>query len=165
MRIRALAVPAFVIALGCAAPMAEEIYFRGLGEVFSLGVCSVGPGECRSFLSVEAEIRRLCDNPPRGPVRVVGHSLGASAALRAVHGLADCGVKVDAAALLDPMTHPYDIPRGTRILSIYSTTYAGVGEGRRGARFYPGGHIAIANDANVLAEVRAFLRGGRGAVK
>ena len=143
------------------AARSEEIYFRGLGEIFSAGICTVGPGSCRSFLSVEAEIERLCADRPAAPVKVAGHSLGASAAMRAVHGLAECGVKVSAAAFLDPMTHPYDMPAGTRVFVIYSVPYAGVGEGHPGVMFYPGGHVALANDPTIISRVRGFLRGAK----
>lgn len=136
---------------------AGETYFTGLGHVFSLGICSVGPGDCRTHLSVESYIEETCAARPKDSIRLAGHSLGASAAMRAVHGLAECGVKVDAVAMLDPMIHPYDMPRGTRWLALYSAPYWGVGEGKPGAIYVGGGHIELAHSPSILRRVRAFL--------
>lgn len=148
----------FAAGLAATAPLrSEEIYFRGLGEVFSAGICSVGPGACRSFLSVESEIERLCAAPAKGPVKLAGHSLGASAAMRAAHGLAECGVRVEAVVMLDPMIHPYDMPRGTRWVALYSAPYWGVGEGKLGAEYIGGSHVGLANSPAVLRRVRLIL--------
>lgn len=146
--------------LACAPARAEEVYFRGLFEVFSVGVCAIGPGRCVSYLSVESIIDDLCTSRPRS-VAIAGHSLGASAAIRAVQGLKACGVRVKAAAFLDPMVHPYGIPKGTKTLVIYSPAFAGSGEGHSDATKYPGGHIGLAFDPAIRARVRALFDGAK----
>ena len=137
---------------------AEELYIRGLGEIFSAGVCSIGAGKCISSFFVDNAIADFCERRPK-QIRVAGHSLGASAAIRFVNGMQACGLKVDAAAFLDPMVHPreYGIPAGIRTLTLYSTTYAGVGENQPDAEFYTGGHIMQAFDPSVLRRVRALF--------
>lgn len=147
----AIALSAMIAAFAPA--RSEEIYFRGLGEVFSAGVCGIGSGSCWSFLGVENAIADFCKRRPK-PVFVAGHSMGGSAAMRFVHGLSECGMTVDAAAFLDPMAHPYDIPSGMRTVTLYSTFFAGTGEGYSDAHSIGGSHIGMAFSPAVRGIVR-----------
>lgn len=150
---RAVALAAMIAA---APASAEEVYFRGFGQIFSAGVCWIGPGRCTSYLMVEREIEDLCQRRP-SPIFVAGHSMGGSAAMRLVHGLDACGVKVNAAAFLDPMAHPYDMPAGTKTLTFYSAVYAGTGEGKPGSIFIGGSHIGLAFNGEIRARIRALF--------
>ena len=154
-----LAAAAISLAALTAPARAEEIYLTGFGHVFSLGICSIGPGRCVSYLFVESTIADLCQNKAGDPVRVVGHSMGASAAIKLAREVSACGRRVEAAAFLDPLVHPkaYGLPRGTRSLTLYSPGFAGAGEGQADAESYAGGHIGLAFDPGVHARVRVFL--------
>lgn len=142
----------------------EEVYITGFGHIFSLGVCSIGPGRCISYLSVEGTIEDLCSSRPKTPIRVAGHSMGASAAIKLVNGVHACGLKVEAAAFLDPLTHPraFGIPKGVRTMTLYSPGFFGAGEGHADAERYAGGHIMQAFDGRVHARVRALFDGKGG---
>ena len=136
---------------------AEEVYITGLGHIFSLGVCSLGSGRCVSYLFVESVIADLCQRKAR--VKVAGHSMGASAAIKLVREVSACGGKVEAAAFLDPLTHPgdYNLPKSTRTLTLYSPGFYGPGEGKPGAVRYHGTHIGMAHDGEVLGKVRRLF--------
>lgn len=153
---------ALTLALMCSTPAmaAEEHYFRGFLEVFSAGVCATGNGECHSYLSVEGVINDVCSRKPK-VTRVVGHSMGAGAALRFVHGVTTCGVKVEKAVFLDALTKPYDIPKHTQVILWASPAFYGHVEGYPGVRRYDGGHIQLAFDTDVRRFVRFFLDGPR----
>ena len=151
---------AFAFVVSLAAPArSEEVYITGFGHIFSAGICSVGPGRCISYLFVESAIEDVCTKRPTTPVRVVGHSMGASAAIKFVNGVTACGVKVDAAAFLDPLVHPktFGIPKGVRTLTLYSPGFFGAGEGQEDAERYSGGHIMQAFDGSVHSRVRALF--------
>jgi hypothetical protein len=136
----------------------REIYFTGLGHIFSVGICTIGPGSCISHAWVESTIQQVCKEKPAS-VSVVGHSLGASAAIVFVNAVTKCGVKVKSAVFLDPMTHPkaFGIPKGVRTLTIYSANFAGIGEGHADAEYYGGEHIGMAFDPYVLNRARKFM--------
>jgi hypothetical protein len=136
----------------------REIYFTGLGHVFSVGICTIGSGSCISHAWVENTISQVCKEKPAS-VSVVGHSLGASAAIVFVNAVTACGVKVKSAVFLDPMTHPkaFGIPKGVRTLTIYSVNFAGIGEGHADAEYYGGEHIGMAFDPYVLSRARKFM--------
>jgi hypothetical protein len=136
----------------------REIYFTGLGHVFSVGICTIGSGSCISHAWVESTIAQVCNEKPAS-VAVVGHSLGASAAIVFVNAVTKCGVKVKSAVFLDPMTHPkaFGLPKGVRTLTIYSVNFAGIGEGHADAEYYRGEHIGLAFDPYTLNRARKFI--------
>lgn len=156
---RMIAAAAILIAASSA--KAEEIYITGFGHIFSAGICSIGPGRCVSYLGIEGTVNDICSAKPKAPVKIVGHSMGASAAIRAANSLHACGVKVEAVAFLDPQTHPraFGIPKGVRTLTLYSPGFYGNGEGQPDAERYAGGHIMQAFDPAVHARVRRLFDG------
>lgn len=136
----------------------REVYITGLGHIFSLGICAVGKGDCTSYLFVESKIEQLCKERPKS-VSVVGHSMGASAAIKFTNELHKCGVHVQSAVFLDPLVHPkqFGLPKHVRTLTLYSYGFAGSGEGHADAEYYSGGHIWQAFDPAVLDRARKFL--------
>lgn len=146
-------------AMLCAPACASEVYLTGFGHIFSVGICGIGPGRCSSYLAVEAVAQEICASPPREGLKIAGHSMGASAAIRLAHMASACGVKVKAVALLDPLAHPYDMPKGARVLTIYSPAFAGIGEGKADAERYGGPHITMTFDPALRDRVRSFFDG------
>lgn len=144
--------------LATSSAQAGDIAFTGLGHVFSLPVCSILPGaECSSYLFAEGAVERYCAERPTGPIRVVGHSMGTGGATTFVKGLAACGLKVDAVVLFDPMVHPFGMPAGTRVLSLYSASSAGHAEGHADAALVGGDHFSITMREDLRERARAFL--------
>lgn len=179
---------AFITAAALApAAHSEEVYITGFGHIFSLGICGIGPGRCVSYLGIEGTIEDICRTRPNTPIRVAGHSMGASAAIRFVNGVHACGLKVDAAAFLDPQTHPsaFGLPKGVRTMTLYTANHTGIGEKKKAfaspanenvmAAFDPAArlgryddaqrdgasHIGQAFDGSVHARVRALFDGAR----
>lgn len=151
---------AIAAALIASPAKAETIAISGfLGA--SPGICSiVATDTCTSYLAIAGTAERICASKPRAPVKIIGHSMGGSGAMDLLHRLAACGVKVSRVVALDPQAHPYDIPDGTKVLAIYSSVYAGIGEGQKGAVFVGGGHIGLASRDDVRAIARSFMAGG-----
>lgn len=149
---------ALAAALTAAPAHAETVAISGFLWA-SPGICSIVPTDtCTNYYFVAGVAERICAERPKD-VKIVGHSMGGSGAMDLLHRLDQCGVKVSRVVVLDPQAHPYDIPKGTRVLPIYSGVMAGIGEGHSDSVFMGGEHIGMALRPDVRARARAFLGG------
>ena len=139
---------------------AEDLFIKGFGDVFSAGLCEIGPGRCISYTAIDGEIADFCARRPK-PIRVVGHSFGAMAAIEFVMEVRKCGLTVEAAFLLDPLTAPR-LPSATRTRVIYSPAYASMfADGQPNQRTVDVSHVGQTFDPGIQAEIRSFLKGSR----
>lgn len=150
--------PAIALTLTLSQPVkAETIAISGFLWV-SPGICSIVPTDtCTNYYFVAGEAERLCRERPKN-IKIVGHSMGGSGAMDLLHRLDECGLKVSHVAVLDPQAHPYDIPKGTKTLTIYSSVMAGIGEGHTDSVNMGGEHIGMALRPDIRNRIREFLR-------
>lgn len=115
-----------LVALAASPVRSEEYYFRGLGEIFSAGVCFVGSGECYSYMNVHGAIRDACAVSNKSAnVKVVGHSFGAAAALKFTWEVTKCGRNVTHVVFMDALTTPYGLPKNTKWRAYQTPGFSG----------------------------------------
>jgi alpha-beta hydrolase superfamily lysophospholipase len=136
---------------------AQVYLFRGLLNVFSLGMDQLA-AELRAsgipatvanhsqWGSVADEIARRYRADPRGPIILIGHSLGADAAMSAAEYLGQMGVPVALVVPFDGTSAHVATANVARVLNFYKNTSARINRG-------PGFHGQITNfyvrDVNV----------------
>ena len=157
MKINAHAIIAATTALLINSPVKSETIGISGFLFASPGICPiVHTDTCTNYYFVAGLAERLCLERPKH-IDLIGHSMGASGVMDLVHRLDECGVKVDHAVMLDPQAHPYDIPKGTKTLTIYSSVMAGIGEGHADSVNMGGEHIGMALRSDIRNRIRSFL--------
>lgn len=153
------------LAASCGNAAAETVWFRGLGGLaFSRGIMAMAelygePSYCWcSRASVQADIiKRWKAKRIKGPVHIIGHSLGADAAQDLAIGLRAAGVPVGAVILLD-LTRPRSL-EGFEAYNFMSSDFRA--REVQGATIIPNyhlRHVPLNEDAVVQGVITEILK-------